>query len=580
MAAREKRQAMLTWIRHFLAAPVFDDSEKTRISQLLNDMLLAILGMSLVAAIAIFAISPASFLEDWYSPLIIAAIVVAALILRVLLHRGHTVLTSVLLSLTFLLVVAFASYKYGGITNSITGGYLLCIIMAGLLLGGRGAMAFTALTVIAVIGTWYLWSVGLLKYDYIVADEQNFGVIAYSVMFIIGGLLLRYAADSIAQAMDRVRRKEEAEAQANRELRQLRDSLEQQVAERTQALQRRAVQLQAAAEVGRTVIAVLEADQLVQQIVELVRRRFEMHTVGLYLTDPSGKWAVLQASDGATGQSLVKDRVSLSDDSIISQCIAKTQTHVSENAVQVPGARSVAALPLLSRERVYGALALYSDQPDTFDQDTRAILESVADQVAIALDNARLFATSRAALEDAQRAYGQLSRQAWADLARARGLGRRKSQSGTFVVAAPQTTEAHTALQTGQTVQQPENHQELAAPIKVREQTIGVIDARKPAGSGQWTSEEIRLLEALAEQLGVALESARLYQDTQRRAARESILREISDRMQRAPDMQSLMRITTEELNKALGASRTYVRLGTEALPSSNGDEPSGEGGD
>jgi GAF domain-containing protein len=88
------------------------------------------------------------------------------------------------------------------------------------------------------------------------------------------------------------------------------------------------------------------------------------------------------------------------------------------------------------------------------------------------------------------------------------------------------------------------------------------------------------LLQTLTEQLGAALESARLYQDTQRRAARERILREISDRMQGAADMETLMRIAAEELNKALGASRTYVRLGTEALPSSNGDEPSGEGDD
>jgi GAF domain-containing protein len=563
MATSEKRQAMLTWIKHFFAAPVFDDPEKTRVSQLLNNMLLAILGMTLVAATAIFATSPATFLEDWNSPLIIAVIVAAALSLRVLLRRGRTALTSVLLSLIFVFVVALATYYYGGIINSTTGGYLLCIIMAGLLLGGRGAMAFTAITVAAVLGAWYLWRAGLLpEYAYDVPAEQNFAVIAYSMMFIIGGLLLRYAADSIAQAMDQVRHKEEAEARANRELRQLRDSLEQQVAERTQALQRRAIQLQAAAEVGRTVIAVLETDQLVRQIVELVRRRFEMHTVGLYLTDESGEWAVLQASDGRTSQNLLQDRVLLSGDSIASQCIAKAQTLVSEDTEQVPGARSVAALPLLSRERIYGALALYSDQLDTFDQDTRAILESVADQVAIALDNARLFATSRAALEDAQHAYGQFSRQAWADLSRAHGgLGRRKSQSGTFVVAAPQTTEAQTALQIGQTVLRPEDQQELAAPIRVREQIIGVIDARKPGGSGKWTSEEIQLLETLAEQLGVALESARLYQDTQRRAAQERLIGEITTRMRETLDMDTVLQTAARELEQAMNLHDVTIRL-------------------
>jgi len=555
---------MLTWIKHFFAAPVFDDPEKTRIGQLLNSMLLAILGMSLVAAIAIFAASPATFFEDWKSPLMIMVLVVAVLILRALLRSGRTTLISVLLSVIFVFVVAFATDEYGGITNSTTGGYVLCIIMAGLLLGGRGAMAFTAITVVAVVGTWYLWRAGLLPaYSYNVQDEQNFAVIAYSVMFVIGGLLLRYAADSIAQAMDQVRRKEEAEAQANRELRQLRDTLEQQVAERTQTLQRRAIQLQAAAEVGRTVIAVLEQNQLVRQIVELVRRRFEMRYVGLYLTDESGKWAVLQPSDGATSPNLLQNRVLLSGDSIASQCIAKIQTLVSEATEQVPGARSVAALPLLSREHVYGALVLYSDQPGTFDQDTRAILESVADQVAIALDNAQLFATSRAALEDAQRAYGQFSRQAWADLSRARGgLGRRKSQSGTFAAAAPQTPEAQTALQTGQTVLRPGDQQELAAPIKVRDHVIGVIDAHKTQGA--WTPEEITLVESLTEQMGVALESARLYQDSQRHAAREQLTRQITDSIRAAASVEDAMQRAVGELARVLGTAELVARIGTE----------------
>ena len=69
------------------------------------------------------------------------------------------------------------------------------------------------------------------------------------------------------------------------------------------------------------------------------------------------------------------------------------------------------------------------------------------------------------------------------------------------------------------------------------------------------------MLEALGEQLSTALESARLYQDTQRRAARESTIREIADDMQRATDMQSLLRITAEGLNRTLRSSRVYVRM-------------------
>jgi GAF domain-containing protein len=69
------------------------------------------------------------------------------------------------------------------------------------------------------------------------------------------------------------------------------------------------------------------------------------------------------------------------------------------------------------------------------------------------------------------------------------------------------------------------------------------------------------MLQELADQLGIALESARLYQDTQHRAARERLVGDIADRLQRAPDMGMLLEIAAQELNQALKGSRAYVRL-------------------
>jgi len=292
--------------------------------------------------------------------------------------------------------------------------------------------------------------------------------------------------------------------------------------------------------------------------------------VGLFLLDEAGEWAVLQAAEGRTAENVLRGyRVPVNGDSIISQSIARAQTRMATGAQELPGARSVAVLPLRSRDRVFGAITLASDQPDAFDQDTVAVLETVADQVAVALDNAQLFAQSRAALETARRAYGELSHQAWAELLHARmDLSMRKSQSGTFVVSGARAPHAQAALQTGQVVVEQEAKTNLAAPVKVREQVVGVIDARKPGGSAEWTTEEIKLLATLAEQLGVALDSARLYQDTQRRAAREQLTREITDKMRRAMDMDELLQTTLKEMTAALGAPGAFVQL----LPPSESD--------
>ena len=104
----------------------------------------------------------------------------------------------------------------------------------------------------------------------------------------------------------------------------------------------------------------------------------------------------------------------------------------------------------------------------------------------------------------------------------------------------------------------------LAIPIKVRDQVVGVLDAYKPQGAGDWTAEELEVVETLSDQLGIALESARLYQDAQRRAARERLTGEISNKLQQARDMDGLIRQAVQELQSALGASYAVVHMGTE----------------
>jgi GAF domain-containing protein len=129
----------------------------------------------------------------------------------------------------------------------------------------------------------------------------------------------------------------------------------------------------------------------------------------------------------------------------------------------------------------------------------------------------------------------------------------------------------------------------LAVPILVRDQVVGVLNFSKSQDATglspdiNWTREEVTLLESLAEQMGQALESARLYRQTQLRAAREGVIREISDQMQRAPDLSALVRVTTEALNRTLGGSRVYVHWGTQAqgaAQSGQSDHQQPDGGD
>jgi GAF domain-containing protein len=114
----------------------------------------------------------------------------------------------------------------------------------------------------------------------------------------------------------------------------------------------------------------------------------------------------------------------------------------------------------------------------------------------------------------------------------------------------------------------------MTVPLKVRDQVIGVLNFEKGAEDNGWTSEEMVLLEALVDQLGQALESARLYQETQRRAARERLTREITDELHRATSAEAVVQTAVDALFRVLGTSRAFGQLES-APPAAHGaDQP------
>jgi GAF domain-containing protein/HAMP domain-containing protein len=372
----------------------------------------------------------------------------------------------------------------------------------------------------------------------------------------------------------------------NRMTGQLRDligGLEQRVAERTAALEQRSSYLQASAEVGQAAASILDAEGLIRQVVELIRDRFNLYYVGLFLLDESGEWAVLHAGTGDAGQALLArgHRRRLGEGMIgwsVEHGEARIALDVGEDAVrlataELPETRSEAALPLRSRGRVLGALTVQSERPAAFDKDSLVVLQTMADQVAVALDNAQLFASSQKALEAAGRAYGEVSQRGWADLVRTRpDLAFRSDERGITPATQILWPEMERAMDTGQPVHGDGSGESdripLAIPIKVRGEVVGVLDTHRPAEEGTWSAQEVALLEAIADQLGTALESARLYQDTQRRAAQERLIGEVTARMRETLDIEAVVKTAADEIYKALELDEVVVRL----APSPEGD--------
>lgn len=576
---------MLAWFRRFLIPPVFENEEKTRVGGLLHTVLFAFVTAAAVitlAAAVFYAAGPDSETAFTLMSGVVMTLIFAGLLF--LARRGHLQLVSVLfLSLTWALITVWIYAVSGISSDSSSLVYALLIVLAGLLLGGRAALIMTGVSSIAAVGAYLAEVSGLLVVvDLPISLADPLFVI---IPLILTGALLRHAMKNISDALERAQSNERAQLEANRELELLRSSLEQRVTERTQELERRSVQLQVATEVSRVVNSILDMEELIWQVAKLIQERFDLYHVGLLLLDEAGEWAVYRAGSGEAGRELWEKgfRLGVGGTSMVGWCTARAQARIAQDVSidamyvpheLVPETRSEVAVPLIARGQVLGALSVQSDRVGTFDPMTVSALQTMADQVAIAVDNARLYTESQQALEASRRAYGQLSQRAWRELLRSRiDWGYAFDQQTILPVEGDWQPEMIEALRTGQIVVHGpemvpgENGAEepvLALPLRVREDTIGALGFYKNAGDRAWTPAETVLLQRLVDQLGAALESAQLYQETQRRAAREQAIRQITERMRSAVEVETILQNTVAELAKALGVPRAYVRLGTE----------------
>ncbi len=216
----------MSTLQTFFQAPVFEDEEKTRIAQLLCNMLRTILALVLVTSTAMIISDAASFFEGMTTPGLMAAIFIFLLIMHFLVRGGNVQLVSVLFSVGILALTTASICLFGGISTSTTSGYLICIIIAGLLLGGDGAVIFTVLSILCIAGVWYAGQIGRIA-PYYQDPSSIYPLMLHCVIFVIGGLLLRYAAGSLIHALERARHNERQLTGSNRELQAIRASLEQ-----------------------------------------------------------------------------------------------------------------------------------------------------------------------------------------------------------------------------------------------------------------------------------------------------------------------------------------------------------------
>ena len=225
---------MLTWIRKLVAAPVFEDKEKTRAAGLLNAILLILLTITMWVIPLFIVVDPASAMFNLPIGAVMAAVSLGLLFLT---RRGYVRIAGLLLSSALLVMITATTYIFGGVRSNSATGYFLAITIAGLLLGGRAAVIFGLLSMAAALGVFYAEIRGAIVIP-MPASVELVDWFLLSTILGVGSLLLRFAVRSIAEGFEQARQEITERKRAEEELRKHRDHLEELVGERTAELRR------------------------------------------------------------------------------------------------------------------------------------------------------------------------------------------------------------------------------------------------------------------------------------------------------------------------------------------------------
>jgi GAF domain-containing protein len=230
------------------------------------------------------------------------------------------------------------------------------------------------------------------------------------------------------------------------------------------------------------------------------------------------------------------------------------------------GQKSLCALPLHVGDRILGALNVSSDVLNAYAPDEIAQLEQVAAQVAVTLENFNLVEQTRQALKELDAANRRLVGQAWEQYQTARGTLAGQWREGTW-----QRLDEAAALA---------EQSALKLPLRVRGAVVGEFCVAPTGGQADWSDDDIAFAQSLVDQVGQAIENARLIEETESLARRERTINTINSRVRQAIDFDSILKTAVTELGQSLKAARVMARLNAPTEKEARGSNGQGQGDD
>jgi len=474
-------------------------------------------------------------------------------------YKNHLLPAQIIISAATFVVLTFFLFAGEGVRDATITGYSATVVIAGLLLGQTGVLIFGFLSTVVLALLAYTELAGIFPTPYSIpldAVDANIFWILHLALSILIFFLIRH----LSLIAENAKKNEGVLFQTNKELYLLKDKLQESVDERVRDLENRALQLQVTSQVAQDALIFQNVSELLPNLVDLISEKFGYYHAGIFLLDDKGEYAILQAASSDGGKKMLErgHQLQVGGEGIVGATAAEKRPHIALDVgidavyfsnPDLPETRSEIALPLLSQNDVLGVLDIQSPGAQAFNQQDLEIFQTLANQLALAIQNARLLEKSQENITQLKALTDAQTQRAW--------KAHLEHRSHRFLY----TPLGIKRLKKDGDFNAEEGDERTNIPITLRGKTIGKITLNRL--SKQWSNKEKALISDVAEQIGLAIENTRLVDETRDQANRDQLVSEFSSKLRETLDMDTVIKTAIEEMKKTFNLDEVEMRLNT-----------------
>lgn len=551
---------MFKRLQNLIHLPALEDTEENLRARNLNTIVLATLILTVLYIIYTLLVPPHQLV------IVPAVVLVIQIGLLTLIRMKKARLAAWLFTGMLWIALLYTEIQYGGIRDTGFAMFSAVILIAGLTLGLGSVIFVTILTILTGAGLLYAEEALLLPPRPSVSGASV--LLSHTILFVTNALLLYLAIRSIRSIAQQSLENERNSHAINIQLEKSRAELMQQL----EVLGTQNRILNVVAEMASQAAFLTDEDTFLSKALEVLQNHLPVERVNIYLADESEQFLLVKASNREIPSPAPRVPIILFEKQRWFSAPDKLSFEIGDKIYFIPETLSDAQtqrayiVPMKTLQRFIGVLEIYF-HTETLRETVEVALQTLADQIAVALENIRLSTQLQASRQELDLLAGRRTLSTWQRFLGGAPLGYQYDRLKLLPMHEQYPPEILQKLMDGQAVTYVKPGKKpvarLLAPLRLAGQTIGVIGYEEENPNTLWETEEISFLATIANQISLRLENTRLILEARERAEEEKTLSQIAARIRETLDLETILQTAVAEIRNAYNLDEAEIRLQT-----------------